>query len=291
MDEEFAVEYVDESSKPNIFEDLKIKVNGTIKENSWESGQSCLFPYANKTIHLASIREGLWIPMVYLSHTDNHLHPFISPYGELRCLRVQTRHDPLTNRLAVSYGCRTNKSAPLQWNYRFEFLANKRIYYRERYGCHRTRQLRRTVIANTDYANYVLLHGCQSNAAFFIRANALMVLVRTLNVSRDVRWAIGNYTRTVLLPKTESKLTYLNLTQGALDDDVCDCSRARDFVFCDAKFRFRRDPDVVPVIKRGYYWGFMVASVVALLMTTIVLVEQLQTFRSVNDDTNYVLVD
>uniref|UniRef100_A0A182QFU2 SCP domain-containing protein n=1 Tax=Anopheles farauti TaxID=69004 RepID=A0A182QFU2_9DIPT len=285
-------EYFDESEVPNIFQ-ANSDVSDAVQTASWESDETCHFPRANRSIQLANIREGLWTAWAYLRHSDNHLHPFVSPYDELRCLRVLTQYNPSTRRLSVKYGCRHNASTPWWWDFRFEFLANKRIHYPERYGCQRARLLHRTVIADTDYTNYLLLHGCQSNADYYKRANAFMVLVRTLNVSRPVRWAIGNYTRAVMRPETEPGIAVLNLTRAwSAGEADCDCSGGREFVFCDSKFRFRRDPDAMRLtVNESFYRCLVVVSLVALLMATVVLVEQVYTFRSKYDGTSYVFAD
>ncbi|KFB40838.1 complement component C8 gamma chain-like protein [Anopheles sinensis] len=280
-------EYFDESEVPNIFDEFKAVVSDPIKSRSWEREDRCRFPNANVTIRLESIRQGHWIPLALLQHSDNHLHPFVSPYGPLRCLRVMTRYDPTLKWLSLSYGCRENASSPWRWDYRFEFLPNKRIIYRDRYGCTGARQLRRTVIADTDYENFLLLHGCQSNGERYLRANGLMVLVRTLAISDAVRSAIENYTHRVL--QTPSQLTYLN--SESADAAPCNCSVANGFAFCDPKYRFRRDRELVPLVNRTYYRCLAVVAVLALLMATFVLVEQLYTFQSTLEEVNYTLID
>uniref|UniRef100_A0A182J3K0 Uncharacterized protein n=1 Tax=Anopheles atroparvus TaxID=41427 RepID=A0A182J3K0_ANOAO len=288
---ELAEEYFDESEVPNLFDGFNVAVSDPVKARSWEHRETCHFPNANGTIRLENIREGLWIPLAYLRHSDNHLHPFVSPYGPLRCLRAMTRYDPNRKWLSLRYGCRANASFPWRWDFLFEFLPNKRILYRNRYGCSGARQLRRTVIAATDHENYLVLHGCQSNADHYMRANGLMVLVRTFAPSRAVHWAIGNYTRQVLQPQTE--LTYLNRTADGpkSPDGSCNCSVASGFVFCDPKYRFRRDPELVQRVNATYYRWLVLAAVVALLMTTLVLVEQLYTFQSTMVEVNYTPIN
>lgn len=281
-------EYQDEAEVPNIFDQNKIKISNAVKSSSWEANRRCTFPNANKTIQLDRIREGLWIPLAYLRHSDNHLHPFVSPYEELRCLRVITKYDHITRRLILHYGCATHVDSRLWWDFQFEFLPNKRIFYPERYGCRKSRRLRRSVIASTDYTDYLLLHGCQSNATTLSRANALMVLVRTLNLQESIQWEIVKYSREVLLPATISKITYLNVTQGFSLNARCNCTPGKQFLFC--KRKERTDLATLPSVDRIYYWVMVVVTTISLLMTAFVLLEQLHLFRTVGSETNVVMV-
>lgn len=286
-DNQLAQEYLDESELQNLFEDSLISVDDSIKAASWERKGRCHFPYANRTFQFARIREGLWIPLAYLRPSDNHLHPFVSPYGPLRCLRVMSHYEPTTGWLALTYGCAPNLTSPFQWNYRFEFLPNKRIFYRDRYGCHRRRRLQRTVIADTDYDSYLLLHGCQSNFQKLVRANGLMVLVRSLDVDWKVQRAIQSYTHQVVHPNT--KLIYWN---DSTSEDECQCAEAaQSFVFCDPKYRFRRDPDRVERINPLYYRLIVIVNAIALLMTVLVLTELLQTYRSTMEEGKLPFID
>ena len=153
----------------------------------WQVG-TCHFDGENSTIDISKIATGYW----FLAHHDYlgrlDTKPFVEPFSVIfnasLCTFVHISYDPKGEMLLMRYRCRDNYTEDFRFKkcqYYVRFTSDRHIMYEVAHGCDLEMQLKRVVVSNTDYKNYIIIRGCIVKGGFegvLYEKYFLMVLVK-----------------------------------------------------------------------------------------------------------------
>ena len=196
----------------------------------WQVG-TCHFNGENSTIDISKIITGYWFLArhEYLGRLDPK--PFVEPFSVIfdgtKCTFVHISYDPKREMLLMRYRCRDNFTEDFQFEkcqYYVRFTSDRHIKYDVAHGCALEMQLKRVVISNTDYDNYILIRGCIVKRDLrdnLYEKNFLMVLVKREGDPKLIK-EVENLILSIGI-KMPDPFTFWHVNRSRTD---CDCRKS-----------------------------------------------------------------
>ena len=156
--------------------------------HGWTNG-SCQLEGKDDEIDISRIVRGNWF-VVYQNSVGKNNVPFLEPFtvtfNRRECTFVHISYNPKSQDLKMQYRCRDNFTEDFQFKkcqYYVKFTSDRYIKYEVAEGCALKMQLRRVMITNTDYKNFIVIRGCTIKSDLnnsLLQREYLLVLVRHL---------------------------------------------------------------------------------------------------------------